>query len=202
MATKKLYYFYILLLLDVSFNVYGAPSRKRCMDYHKALELREEEANAIFTGTVKELYPDWDHPDMYKGEIEIKRVFKGNNVIKSLPGITGNFMYKKKVMVDGLGDPHICDSNVRKYDTRIFMVRKNGNGELRLNSSLVRLTLNTIDQTDAAVKGEFTIHTVSFNALQPISELQSPYPEWYPYLKWFLNWCKLFIHPGIKVNPC
>ncbi len=130
---------------------------KECEDLNDGLEKREEKANVVFTGTVKHLYKDYDHPDMYKGEVEIKRIFKGNNVIGQLPGMVPRgrpFYYKKKVMVDGFGDPHICESDVRKYDTRIFMADKLRNGELRLKSSLVRLTLNNLEHADAAVKGK------------------------------------------------
>ncbi len=132
---------------------------KECTDLEELLERREEKANVIFTGTVKHLYKDYDHPDMYKGQVEIKRIFKGSNVIKALTGVSGPFYYKKKVMVDGFGDPHICESDIRKYDTRIFMAEKGLNGELRLKSSLIRLTLNNLEHADAAVKGNTSTGT-------------------------------------------
>ena len=64
-------------------------------------------------------------------------------------------------MVDGIGDPHICHSTARRYDSRIFLLNKAesaeaaAEGELKLNSSLVRLTLRNLEIADAAVKGEF-----------------------------------------------
>ena len=122
----------------------------KCHDLEKKLEVREEIANAVFTGTVRELYPDYAHPNMWKGEVEIKRVFKGTNTILNAP----HLHHKKRVVVDGLGDPHICHSMARKHDSRIFLVNTNGNGELRLNSSLVRITLNNLEQTESAVKGK------------------------------------------------
>lgn len=126
-----------------------------CRDLTKDVERREEEANVIFTGTVKALYDDYYHPGTYKGEVEIKRVFKGENEISILGGLRGpvNF-YRQKVIVEGLGDPDICFSDVRRYDTRIFMVTKMSNGELKLNSSLMRVTLNNLEKADAAVKGK------------------------------------------------
>ena len=90
----------------------GIPVSKygKCHDLEKNLETREEVANAVFTGTVRELYPDYQHPNMWKGEVEIKRVFKGGNVILNAP----HAHHKKRVVVDGLGDPHICHSMARE----------------------------------------------------------------------------------------
>ena len=95
--------------------------------------------------------------------MEVKRIIKGGNVINTLPGINRfNPWQRKMVMVDGIGDPHICKSKARKYDTRIFMLNKNGNGELKLNGSLVRLTLHNLEVADAAVKGRYLKGTLPF----------------------------------------
>ena len=89
---------------------------------------------------------------MYKGEVEIKRVFKGDNVISAMPA---QFIHRHKmVMVDGFGDPHICESKVLMHDTRIFLLSKAANGDLKLNSSVVRVTLNNLNRADAAVAGK------------------------------------------------
>ena len=120
------------------------------------LEKREEEANVVFTGTVRHLYPDNDHPNQMKAQVEIKRVMKGNNIIRTMPGMGGRQRWQRRlVYVDRIGDPDICDSYARKFDTRIFLTDKGENGELKLKSSLVRLTLNNLDRADAAVKGKY-----------------------------------------------
>lgn len=126
-------------------------------DYHrclqKSIEKAEEEANVIFTGTIRDLRTDTSHPDMKKAQVEVKRVMKGYNVISALPQ---EFISRRKtITVDGIANPTICDSYARKYDTRIFLANKGLNGELQLNSSLVRLTLNNIIRADAAVQGMF-----------------------------------------------
>ena len=124
----------------------------------QSLERAEEAANVIFTGTIRDLYKDWQHPDMLKANVEVKRVMKGTNVINTIPTVdTPNSLPwgRKTVVVDGIGDPGICESFARKYDTRIFLLIKGENGELKLNSSLVRLTLNNIIRADAAVQGIF-----------------------------------------------
>lgn len=131
--------------------------KQACLE--KPLEMAEEEANVVFTGTVRGLYKDWEHPDMMKAQVEIKRIFKGNNVVNGLPsgqsGSSTNPWHKRVIMVDGIGDPHICQSKARKYDTRIFLANKGANGELKLNSSLVRLTLSNLEHTEAVVKSEY-----------------------------------------------
>jgi len=129
-------------------------SRVQCTE-SKPLEAREEQANVIFTGTIRGLYGDRDHPGLRKAEVEVKRVMKGHDIVDTLPGAWTNSVWKKKmVTVAGIDDSDICDSNVREYDTRIFLMNIGSNGELRLNSSLLRLTLNNIDHADAAVKGK------------------------------------------------
>ena len=144
------------------------PNHQNCDDLRKDIENREEEANVIFTGTVKGIYNDFYHPGMYKGLVEIKRVFKGENEISVIGGLRGPpSFYRQEVFIEGFGDPHICFSDVRRHDTRIFMVTKMNNGELKLNSSLMRVTLNNLEKADAAVKG------MSFYLISP------PICKWY-----------------------
>ena len=132
--------------------------RRRCVE--KDLESREEEANVVMTGTVRQLMADRKHPYQMKGEVEIKRVMKGNEVVNDIPTMHIHRGHRKMLMVEGFGDPHICDSRVLPHDTRIFLLNKGKNGELRLNSSLVRVSLNNLERTGAAVRGErFSVKT-------------------------------------------
>lgn len=151
-------------------------SKKICSE--NVLEKREEIANIVISGTVKQLMPDKIHKNMYKGEIEIKRIFKGNgeihnrtyNVIKRGPN--GRSM----VMIEGFGDPHICESVVRKFDTRIFLLNKGENGDLKLNSSIVRLTLTNLERTYAAVEGKRHLY-ICFKFSIHLSNISPPnYP--------------------------
>ena len=122
----------------------------------KSIERAEEEANVIFTGTIRDLYKDYEHPRILKANVEVKRVMKGKNVVNSIEPVSSPSAMpwgRKTVVVDGIGDPGICESFARKFDTRIFLLVKGENGELKLNSSLVRLTLNNIIRADAAVHG-------------------------------------------------
>ena len=128
-----------------------------CQDNSACRELpferAEEEANVIFTGTIRDLMLDIEHPMMKKAQVEVKRVMKGDNIIKTIPSEYPS--RHKMVMVGGINDPSICHSSAAKLDTRIFLVNKGDNGELKLNSSLVRITLNNIFRADAAVMGKF-----------------------------------------------
>jgi coxsackievirus/adenovirus receptor len=130
--------------------------RQACLE--KPLERAEEEANVVFTGTIRGLYTDFEHPDMKKAQVEIKRIFKGQNVVNGMSREQEGYpdpWHRRVIMVDGSGDPHICHSNARKHDTRIFLANKGVNGELKLNSSLVRLTLSNLEHAEAAVKSKF-----------------------------------------------
>jgi len=85
--------------------------------------------------------------------VEIKRVIKGSEVLlrgrRSFNGVG----QRPRVLVAGIGDRDICNSEARKYDTRIFLVSRSNIGQLRLNSSLVRISLSNIERTEAAVNG-------------------------------------------------
>jgi len=87
--------------------------------------------------------------------VEIKRIIKGSDVLLAGRRWTFNGLGPRpRVLVAGIGDRAICNSAARKYDTRIFLVSRNaGSGQLRLNSSLVRISLNNIERTEAAVNG-------------------------------------------------
>ncbi len=156
---REVHICHILAIFLVNFLVLcnGIPVMKygKCHDLEKQLEEREEQANVVFTGTIKDISPDYQHPKMFKSLVEVKRVFKGNNIITDVP--RDHSYHRKMVTVEGLGDPKICHSNPRKYDTRIFLVNKNGHGDLRLNSSLIRITLQNLAMTDSAVKGKYPV---------------------------------------------
>ncbi|GIX75524.1 ntA domain-containing protein [Caerostris extrusa] len=98
----------------------------------------------VFTGTVEKLYRS--RSATYRGVVKVKRVVKGDSSFSD-----------NTVIVEGFGDPNICHSDVRERDTRIFLVTLLDNGHLRLNSSVVRVTVSNLDKAVAAVKGELRI---------------------------------------------
>lgn len=119
------------------------------------VEQRERNASAIFSGTIRDLEPSPDDPDTLVATVEVKRVLKGGHVIlgRRTPQ-RGIFPDDGRtyVTVEGIGSPKICKSFARKRDTRIFLVNKGANGELVLNSSLERITMDVINRIDAVVK--------------------------------------------------
>lgn len=116
--------------------------------FQKSLEEQEEEASIIFTGTVHAIYPHRKHFGQTKAHVEVKRILKGRLVEEGNPGGLHTI-----VIVDGLDNPKICHSSAKQFDTRIFFVNGNGN-ELKLSSSLIRITPSNLEQVEAAVKGK------------------------------------------------
>ena len=133
-----------------------AAARRSCVD--KPLEVRERHADAIFSGTVRDVDPPAPGAGPRRAVVAVKRVIKGDRVVDGaatahLPG-RGAGPGRPLVVVGGIGDPRICVSTARKYDTDIFLVRDDGRGNLVLNSSLVRLTLHNIDHAEAVVHSQ------------------------------------------------
>ncbi|RUS83810.1 hypothetical protein EGW08_008422 [Elysia chlorotica] len=129
----------------------------RCTDVR--IEDAAKMADVVFSGKVVKLMQDEAHSTndvrMLKGEVEIKRVFKGEAVVDKMAEVMpGRLRAHKMVMVEGFGDPVICENSVRERDTKIFLLKPNGNGELKLNSSVVTLTLQNLDYVDAVVHSE------------------------------------------------
>jgi len=131
-------------------------ARRSCVD--KPLELRERQADAIFSGTVRDVDPPGGR--RRQAVVAVKRIIKGERVVEgaakahlgTLGG--GGGLGRPLVVVGGIDDPRICASTARKYDTRIFLVRDDGHGNLVLNSSLVRLTLYNIDHAESVVRSQ------------------------------------------------
>ena len=119
------------------------------------LEYREEQANVVISGTVREIIPDSNGDKIYKSGIEVKRVFKGNSIVDSVTNFEDPVTHHKMLVVEGFGDQALCDSDVRPHDTRIFLLNRGSNGVLKLNSSIVPITLVNLEHTDALVKGKF-----------------------------------------------
>ena len=98
-------------------------------------------ADTVFTGIVQRVYPS--KASLYKGIVRVKRVLKGHQNLTD-----------KSVIVEGFGSSHICFSEVRERDTRIFRLNA-FNGRLKLNSSLIRITINNLNKVMANIKSEF-----------------------------------------------
>ncbi|XP_012941883.2 agrin, partial [Aplysia californica] len=150
----------VVLFVSALLCAYSASAddeTKRLWNCHdKGINDRTDMAMVVVSGTVKKLMSDELHSTneirMFRGEVEIKRIFKGGQVVDTLATITpGLLRQHKMVMVEGFGDPEICDNVVKERDTKIFMLSPNGNGELKLNSSVVPLTLHNLDYVDSVV---------------------------------------------------
>lgn len=112
---------------------------------------REKFADVIITGTVLSLSPHKESLEsakqvlLYRGQVAVKRVVKGEPALISSSSV---------ILVENFGDPGVCDGNVAKRDTKIFLLKKNiSTGNYRLNSSIIRLTLKNLDRVSAFARG-------------------------------------------------
>ncbi|GBN73583.1 hypothetical protein AVEN_125450-1 [Araneus ventricosus] len=115
----------------------------------ETLNERQERADVIFTGTVQRIYrksPTRSFILDYNAMVFVKRVLKGDKKLQN-----------NAVVVSGLGNRLICHSVVKERDTRIFLVSQIEDGFLRLNSSLLRMSIPNLDILDAVIKGKTDI---------------------------------------------
>ncbi|GAB6019274.1 hypothetical protein CHUAL_000874 [Chamberlinius hualienensis] len=141
---------------------------KKCTD--QTLAVRERKANVIFTGTVRKLIPHSNGTVItsrnnvkYDAVVDVKRLLKGA-VIGRVNGaqrsdVDADTSGIGTVLVENFGNTDkICRGNVRERDTRIFMVVRLPNGVLRLNSSLIRVTLRNLDAVMGVIRGNKKIN--------------------------------------------
>lgn len=140
----------LLLLLLAACSLPGA--RGTCPE--RALERREEEANVVLTGTVEEILNVDPVQLTYSCKVRVWRYLKGRDVVAQESLLDGG----NKVVIGGFGDPLICDNQVSTGDTRIFFVNPTPpdlwpahKNELRLNSSLMRITLRNLEEVEFCV---------------------------------------------------
>ena len=123
-----------------------------------SIEVREKRASVIITAKVLKLMLDPNDNDLSIAKVQIKRVFKGYDIIHAVAGERANFVpedsYNKVISVHGIGESSICESSVNRGDTRIFMLNLEYFGNLRISSSVIRISAYTLDRTNAAVKGK------------------------------------------------
>jgi len=154
------------------------PNTPKCIDGE--MPQRVHDADAIFTGTVRDMV-DSERGSSRSGQtaiVEIKRVIKGERIVyrftsspEQLNQRTSHHSRRRRmVAVTGLEDDRICHSRTKLYDTWIFLtiVVSDPSSRLRLNSSLLRLSLANILQVEAALKGR-QMHTVSPETKRAIS---------------------------------
>ena len=126
------------------------------------IETREKKASVIITAKVMILMLDPNDNDLRIAKIQIKRVFKGSEIIHAIaderPNAVSDDSYNKVISIHGIGERSICENSVEKGDTRIFMLNLEYFGNLRLSSSVIHISAYTLDRTDAAVNGKLEIY--------------------------------------------
>ena len=99
-----------------------------------------------------------DDRDFYDvAKVEIKRIIKGRELLdkhisedSSLSSGTSKYYGNRFVTVYGLNNPSICMGSASLFDTRIFPV-KEVDDHLMLSFSMEKMSLNSLQQFDAAV---------------------------------------------------
>jgi len=133
--------FLILLCSELEARVrYKVRTKPECRD--KGPRRFEELPQVVISGFVEQTYPS-DGDDTYTGSVLVKRVFKGPYGLENT-----------HVTIGGLGMTGVCHSSVRKRDTWIFLLNQVSHGFLRLNQTLLKLTLPNLDRMNALVKDE------------------------------------------------
>ena len=129
-----------------------------CVD--RPLAVRQRDADVILSGVVFRLDPEHSvrhgagHVvSTWRARVRVKRVIKGVDIIARLAD-TDVISGASSVWIVGIGDPAICTSTVRLQDTKIFLSKLTSDEELRLNSSVIRVTLGNLDLVDSVVHSE------------------------------------------------
>lgn len=132
---------FTLMCMDVEARVrFKIRTKPECRE--KGPRRTDELPQVVFTGFVEQLYPSEDDGETYSGSVVVKRVFRGKPSLQST-----------RVTVGGFGTPGLCHSNVRKRDTWIFLLNPISEGFLKLNTTLLKVTLPNLDRINALVKG-------------------------------------------------
>ncbi|XP_054159885.1 agrin-like [Oppia nitens] len=117
---------------------YRIRTRPECRD--KGPKRMEELPPVVFTGFVEQIYPS-DDDDTYSASVVVKRVLRGH------PSFENN-----RVTVGGFGLTGLCYSNVRKRDSWLFFLNPISEGFLRLNNTLLKVTIPNLDRINAIIR--------------------------------------------------
>ena len=118
---------------------YRIRTRPECRD--KGPRRTEELPPIVATGFVEQLYPN-DGDDTYSASVLIKRVLRGHSSLEN-----------NRVTIGGFGAQGLCYANARKRDTWIFLLNPVSDGFLRLNNTLLKVTLPNLDRMNALIRG-------------------------------------------------
>ncbi|XP_054721708.1 agrin-like [Uloborus diversus] len=148
-----LLHFYALLSVVILQSIFLTEARRRryyeCPE--ERLKVRESAADIVLTGTLKRLYSG--QGDLYSGEVQVKRVIKGDHLKAG-----------ESLIVEGFGNSDICTSKPILKDSKIFLLSQLQTGRFRLNSSLIQINIANLEKIAATVKG------VPYRRRSPITE--------------------------------
>lgn len=136
-----------LAVLGVNYLALGAKlSYRDCRE--ERLHLREDTSDVIVTGTVEKVDRHADDQE-YGAQIIVKRVIKYPKPEAGFDARPG-----KVIRVEGFGNEAICDHHIKVKDSRVFLLKISSKRQLRLNATLLRITVPNLERIAAVVKGE------------------------------------------------
>ncbi|CAK8688854.1 unnamed protein product [Clavelina lepadiformis] len=127
------------------------PKNTNCVD--STIVEKNETSGIILTGTATQC--DNLRAGTYKCTLQVWRFMKGKRLATNLVTLQKSpYPFYKNAFVDvyGMGNPTFCKTNVKKRDTRIFFLNRS-NDRLVLADSLLRITLNNLENTQAVIEG-------------------------------------------------
>lgn len=140
---------HLILLIVISVSIisegrlrYKLRKRPECRD--KGPRRHEDLPDVVLTGFVQQIYHSYESGEIYSGSILVKRVLKGPKRLED-----------NQITVNGFGDTELCHSNIRKRDTWLFLLTDVPGGAMKLNGTLLKVSLQNLDRLNALVKGKF-----------------------------------------------
>ncbi|XP_013778652.1 agrin-like [Limulus polyphemus] len=136
---STLYFAVFLSVTKLGDIVQTRRHRQQDVCQKERLKLRERFADVVLTGTVERVLPNLP---VYSADVLVKWVLKGDDNLRGT------------VLVNGFGNPDICNSHVQPRDTRIFFLHQLSDSSLHLNSSLMHINVPKLDRIRAALRDE------------------------------------------------
>ena len=150
--TRSIAVFMVALIgLWLSTDVLFFKRRQPCADGRWTMSERVQRAEVIVTGTVVRIVAD-PMALTRVASVRVKRVIKGESTMALLSTFAGQHHFAqhlRSLEVHSIDSPAICDSFVRRRDSMVFLLRRDTHGQWALNSSLIVITLRTLNEINS-----------------------------------------------------
>uniref|UniRef100_A0A8R1XNN5 NtA domain-containing protein n=1 Tax=Onchocerca volvulus TaxID=6282 RepID=A0A8R1XNN5_ONCVO len=131
-----------LLILSLIVGLLSSHKSYNCLFDPTKFNETLQHASIVISATVLDVTVDPRDNQLQTATVRVKRIFKGFNIING----------RTKIAIHGLGNIQFCPSILRERDTKIILLNEL-NGLFYLNSSLVPVNLNVLDQLNDLFQG-------------------------------------------------